>query len=355
MGRGQAATAGPALSQRKEDRAILTGDRRLNILTWHVHGTYLNNLCQVEHNWYLPVKPGRPVGYGGRGHTFDWPDWVIEVPAEEVRHLNLDLILYQSVANYTQDQFEILSPVQRQLPRIYLEHNVPRPHAVATRHPVDDPDVLLVHVTHYNRLMWDAGRTPTALVEHGVWVPEGVRYTGELERGVVVVNGMQNRPRITGYDLVLDLRGRVPLDLIGIQTEELGGLGDIPHRQLFATEARYRFFWHPIRYTSLALAMLEAMMLGMPVLCFAVTEHPRVIQDGVNGFISCNVEELVEKMHLLLRDRALAIEIGRRGRQLVEERYNMRRFVRDWDEILRSVAGVRRPSVAAAALREATR
>ncbi len=322
-------------------------DRRLNILTWHVHGTYLNNLCQVEHNWYLPVKPGRPSGYGGRGPTFDWPEWVVEVPADEVRNLRLDLVLFQSVANYTQDQFEILSPAQQQLPRIYLEHNVPRPHAVATQHPVDDPSVLLVHVTHYNRLMWDCGRTPTTVVEHGVWVPEGVHYSGELERGVVVVNGMQNRPRITGYDLVLDLRGRVPLDLIGMQTEELGGLGDIPHRELPAIEARYRFFWHPIRYTSLALAMLEAMMLGMPVLCFAVTEHPRVIQDGVNGFISCCVEELVERMRMLLRDPALAMEIGRRGQQLARERYNLRRFVRDWDEVLRAVAGTPRALFAA--------
>lgn len=330
-------------------------DERLNILTWHVHGTYLNNLCQVEHNWYLPVKPGRPAGYGGKGATFDWPEWVHEVPAEEVKHLDLDLVLYQSVANYTEDQYEILSAEQRRLPRIYLEHNVPRPHAVATQHPVDDPEVLLVHVTHYNRLMWDAGRTPTAVVEHGVRVPAGVRYTGEIERGLVVVNGMQNRARITGHDLVLGLRGRVPLDLIGMQTEELGGLGDIPHRELHAIEARYRFFWHPIRYTSLALAMLEAMMIGMPVLCFAVTEHPRVIQDGVNGFISCDLDELVERMRTLLRDPGLATELGRRGRQVAEERYNIRRFVRDWDEVLRAAAGVRRSLYPAARLQEVAR
>ena len=314
--------------------------RRLNILTWHVHGSYLNNLSQVEHNWYLPVKPGGPPGYGGRGHTFDWPDWVIEVPAEEVRRLDLDLIIFQSLANYTEDQYEILSPEQRRLPRIYLEHNVPRPHAVSSLHPVDDPDILIVHVTHYNRLMWNCGRTPTTVIEHGVKVPASVRYTGELERGVVVVNGLQSRPRISGCDVVLSVRERVPLDLIGMGTEELGGLGEVAHRALHAVEARYRFFWHPIRYTSLGLALLEAMMLGLPVLCFAVTEHPRVIQDGVTGFISNDVEELVERMHLLLREPGLAAEIGRNGQRLAQERYNIQRFVQDWDAVLRAVAGV---------------
>jgi hypothetical protein len=325
---------------------------RLNILTWHIHGTYLNNLVQTPHNWYLPVKEGRPVGYGGMGATFAWPDWVTEVPAEDVRNLDLDVILYQSAANYNEDQYEILTPQQRELPRIYLEHNVPRPHAVATQHFADDPGLLLVHVTHYNRLMWDCGRTPTTVIEHGVRVPAGVRYSGDLERGVVVVNGMQARPRITGMDLVLQVRREVPLDLVGMKTDELGGHGDVPYRDLHAREARYRFFWHPIRYTSLGLAMLEAMMLGLPVLCFAVTEHPRVIQDGVTGFISNDLEELVEKMHILLREPALAVELGRRGQRVALERYNIQRFVRDWDRALRSVAGAPRPVYQVASTRE---
>ncbi|MDI7276462.1 MAG: glycosyltransferase family 4 protein [Anaerolineae bacterium] len=323
--------------------------KRLNILTWHVHGSYLNNLCQVEHNWYLPVRPGRPPGYGGRGATFDWPDWVVEVPADEVQGLDLDLILFQSIANYAEDQHEILSPRQRRLPRIYLEHNVPRPHAVSSLHPVDDPEVLIVHVTHYNRLMWNCGRSPTTVIEHGVRVPAGIRYTGELERGVVVVNGLQSRPRIAGHDLVLTVRERVPLDLIGMGTRDLGGLGEVAHTALHALEARYRFFWHPIRYTSLGLALLEAMMLGLPVLCFSVTEHPRVVQDGVTGFISNDVEELVDRMRLLLRDRALAAELGRNGQRVALERYNIDRFVRDWDLVLRATAAGRQASSTAAA------
>ena len=46
--------------------------QRLNILIWHIHGSYLNALGRIPHNWYLPVRAGRPEGYGGRGRTFDW-------------------------------------------------------------------------------------------------------------------------------------------------------------------------------------------------------------------------------------------------------------------------------------------
>src|SRR2546423_8799839 len=118
--------------------------RRLKILIWHIHGSYLNALGHVDQDWYLPIKPGRPEGYGGRGTTFDMPDYVREVPAEEVRHLDLDLVIFQTPKNYFEDQYELLSPQQQRLPKIYLEHNTPKPHASDTRHPIDDPAVLLV-------------------------------------------------------------------------------------------------------------------------------------------------------------------------------------------------------------------
>jgi hypothetical protein len=197
--------------------------RRLNILIWHIHGSYLNTLARLDHNWYLPIKPGRPEGYGGRGPTFDLPDYVREVPAEQVRNLDLDLIIYQTPKNYFEDQFELLSSEQRRLPKIYLEHNTPKPNAVDTRHPIDDPDVLLVHVTHYNRLMWDNGRTPTIVIEHSVAIDPTIRYSGHLERGITVVNGMQKRPRVAGYDLFLHARQKVPLDAVGMETEAFGG------------------------------------------------------------------------------------------------------------------------------------
>ena len=45
------------------------------------------------------------------------------------------------------------------------------------RHPVADrDDLLLVHVTHFNALFWDAGATPTRVIEHGI-VDPGARYT----------------------------------------------------------------------------------------------------------------------------------------------------------------------------------
>ena len=305
--------------------------RRLNILTWHIHGSYLNTLARIEHNWYLPIKPGRPEGYGGRGPTFDLPDYMCEVPAEQVRDLKLDLVIYQSPKNYLEDQFELLTDEQRSLPKIYLEHNTPKPNAVDTRHPVDDPNVLLVHVTHYNRLMWDNGQTPTVVIEHSVAIDPSIRYKGRRESGITVVNGMQKRPRIAGYDILLHTQQKIPLDCVGMETEAFGGLGDIPYRDLHRLLADYRFLFSPIRYTSLPLAVIEAMTIGMPTVALATTELPTVILHGETGYVSCDIDTLIEHMRFLLSDYEEASRMGRNARAVAQERFGLDRFINDWN------------------------
>lgn len=305
--------------------------KRLKILIWHIHGSYLNNLARLDHDWYLPVKPERSVGYNGRGTTFDIPDYVREVPAEEVRNLDLDLIVYQTPKNFFEDQYAILSPAQLRLPKIYLEHNTPKPHATDTRHPIDDPDVLLVHVTHYNRLMWDNGRTPTLVIEHSAAIDPQASYSGRLERGITVANGIQKRPRIAGYDLFLQAREQIPLDIAGMQTEEFGGLGDIPYRHLHQRIAEYRFLFSPMRYTSLPLAVIEGMTVGMPIVALATTELPSVIEHGKSGYLSCDLDELIVYMRFLLTHPAEAQRLGNNARKVAQQRFGIDRFIRDWN------------------------
>ncbi len=305
--------------------------QRLKILIWHIHGSYLNTLARMDHDWYLPVKPGRPEGYGGRGRTFDLPGYVREVPFELVRDLKLDLIIYQTPKNYFEDSYEILSQEQRLLPKIYLEHNTPKPHAVDTHHPIDDPNILLVHVTHYNCLMWDNGRTPTMVIEHSVAIDPSIEYSGDIEQGITIINSMQKRPRIAGFDIFLQARQVVPLQTVGMETEEFGGLGDVPYRDLHRLIADYRFLFSPIRYTSLPLAVIEAMTIGMPVVALATTELPTVIENGETGFVSCNINELIGNMRSLLADRKEAYRLGTNARALARERFSLDRFMRDWN------------------------
>jgi glycosyltransferase involved in cell wall biosynthesis len=310
----------------------------MRVLTWHVHGSYLYYLSHAHQQFLLPVKPGRPEGYGGLLPGFPWPDNLSEVDARDVPNLDFDCVLFQSRKNYLEDRFEILSPRQRELPRIYLEHDPPREHPTDTRHPMDDPAGLLVHVTAFNRLMWDSGRTPTRVIDHGVTVPPGVSWTGELERGLVVVNDLGRRGRRLGYDVFQQVRQQVPLDLAGMGSRELGGLGEVSHVELPALAARYRFLFNPIRYTSLGLSVCEAMMLGLPVVGLATTEMAAAVENGLSGYVDTDVERLVLYMRRLLNDRGEAERLSQGARGRAAERFGIQRFAQDWDRTFASVA-----------------
>lgn len=309
----------------------------LKVFTWHIHGSYLYYLSQTPVQFIVPVREGAPPGYSGRSGPFPWGDNVVEVPAEEVKNLELACVLFQQRKNYLEDQYEILSESQRALPRIYLEHDPPREVPTDTQHFVDDPEVLLVHVTHFNRLMWNSNRTPTRVIEHAVMIPESARYTGEQDKGIVVINNIHSRGRRLGLDIFEEVRQHVPLDIVGMGSEKVGGLGEVPPPELPEFISKYRFFFNPIRYTSLGLAVCEAMMVGLPMIGLATTEMPVTVENDVSGYTHTSPDILIEKMQQLLREPELARKLGAGARQTALQKFDIERFSREWLETFQAV------------------
>jgi glycosyltransferase involved in cell wall biosynthesis len=308
-------------------------ENRLRLFTWHIHGSYLYYLSQANFLIYIPVNHERSEGYVGRGSTFPFGENVIEIPAASVRDYEFDCILFQTAANFLNDQYKILSDRQRRLPRLFLEHDPPQGVPTNTLHVVNDPNVPIVHVTHFNALMWDNGQSPVFVIDHGIHM-KPVNYEGSLERGIVVINNIHERGRRLGLDVFLEVRKHIPLDVIGMNTENIGGLGEVLHPHIPEFIRQYRFFFNPIRYTSLGLAVLEAMMIGIPVVGLATTEMVTVIRDGESGFVHTNVTYLIQRMKDLLNDRSLAARLGEEGRRVVTERFNIDRFVHDWEKLV---------------------
>ena len=217
----------------------------LRILTWHVHGNYLYSLTQLPHEFVIPFMEDNRPGYGRLGNSLPWGSNVRMVPATQLRDEQLDCVIYQSRVSFEQDRFQLLTPDQRALPSIYIEHNPPEPHPTDTAHFFRHGRGMLVHVTHYNALMWDSGGMPTRVVEHGVPERTDVRYSGELARGIVVINNLHLRGRRVGEDIYQWAHERIPLDLIGMGAEALpGGIGEVPNMEVPKFMARYRFSSH---------------------------------------------------------------------------------------------------------------
>src|ERR687889_656081 len=153
----------------------------VNVLVWHVHGSWTTAFVQGPHRYLLPTLPERGPWGGGRPAAWDWPASAVEVGPAELAGADVDVVVLQRPEELELAERWLRRRPGRDVPAVFLEHNAPRGHAATTRHPMADrDDLLLVHVTHFNDLMWDTGTTATTVVEHGI-VDPGHRYTGTLE------------------------------------------------------------------------------------------------------------------------------------------------------------------------------
>ncbi|MET0235652.1 MAG: glycosyltransferase family 4 protein [Kibdelosporangium sp.] len=308
----------------------------LNVLVWHVHGAWTTSFIHGRHRYLLPTGC-----WGGGRMGRDWPANAVEIPSEKVRDEPVDVVVLQEPG-----QIQLAGRLLggRRVPMIYVEHNTPKGDVPFTRHPVADrADIPLVHVSHFNNLMWDSGHAPATVIEHGI-VDPGHLYTGELARAGVVINEPVRRGRVTGTDLLPMFARRVPLDIFGMGLDgmdDCGGRiephGDLPTRRLHDELAKRRVYLHTTRWTSLGLSLIEAMHLGMPVVALATTEAARAVPPDA-GVISTDVDELADGLHWLVGEPESARRIGKQARQCALARYGLMRFLGDWDELLMEVS-----------------
>ncbi|WP_434743613.1 glycosyltransferase [Micromonospora sp. SH-82] len=317
----------------------------MNVLLWHVHGSWTTAFVHGRHRYLIPTTPDRgPYGLG-RARTYQWPDGAVEVTPEELREAPVDVVVLQRPEEFDLAQQWTGRRPGRDLPVIYVEHNTPKegdvPHS---RHPMADRDDLLVaHVTHFNELFWDTGGTRTTVVEHGVVAPT-VRWTGELDRLAVVINEPVRRGRVTGTDLLHRFAAVAPLDVyglgvaglaahLGLPEERLTSHDDVPQAVMHEELARRRAYLHLCRWTSLGLSLVEAMSLGMPVVTLATTEAVVAVPPQA-GAISTRVDDLVDAARRFIADPVAARRAGIEARTAARDRYGLDRFLADWDRLL---------------------
>jgi glycosyltransferase involved in cell wall biosynthesis len=86
----------------------------------------------------------------------------------------------------------------------------------------------------------------------------------------------------------------------------------------------------------LGRVLMEAMALGKPVIGSNVGGIPDLIKNGENGFLfePKNSNQLTEKLRILLRDKNLAIEMGKRGREFIKENFSNEKYIENYIKMI---------------------
>jgi phosphatidylinositol alpha-1,6-mannosyltransferase len=110
---------------------------------------------------------------------------------------------------------------------------------------------------------------------------------------------------------------------IGVPWAELADL--YRTMDLFCMPCRSR--WGGLEVEGLGLVFLEAAAAGLPVLAGSSGGSPETVLPGETGFVVHSVDDIVEGIEIILRDRAAAWEMGAKGRRRVVEEYVWDRVV----------------------------
>ncbi len=113
-------------------------------------------------------------------------------------------------------------------------------------------------------------------------------------------------------------------------------LRPVPYDEAIHMMEGCTFFVLPSRSEAMGRVLIEAMACGKAVIGSRTGGIPELIRDGFNGFLVDpeDVDGLAARMKILLSNRALREEMGKRGLEMVQKRFSSHRYVENFIRML---------------------
>ncbi len=178
---------------------------------------------------------------------------------------------------------------------------------------------------------------PETLPEHGENTPPRLLFTGQLIRGKGVDQLLRALPLLR-HDFRLVIAGegnqRPELERLAVRlgvADKVSFAGWVADPEKLYAEcdaAVLPFFWQE----PFGLVGPEAMAHGLPVVAFRTGGIDEWLVDGENGFAvpPRDISGFAAAVDRLLADRGSRVRLGRRGREMVSERFSDEKFVRSF-------------------------
>lgn len=175
-------------------------------------------------------------------------------------------------------------------------------------------------------------------------------WNGDRIQLITIGQSFKKRAEHLGFSIFEKICSEFKPKVYGTDNEDLGAMfGGAPsYAELRAELRNNRVFFYfgtiPAPYT---LSFIEAWMTGIPIVAVGTGlrrmipyewpnyEIPELITNGVNGFVSDNVDELKSYIKTLLENKEVAQRIGESGRAKAVELFGKRQRMVEWSDFLR--------------------
>lgn len=302
--------------------------KKLNILTFCTHEGYQTMLAKTGHNFYMLT--------GNNMKAWDYqtkpipPNHYLCQPNHLPDGVQFDLIFSQSRFGQLQNALELKRRLD--LPICHVDHTEILPNLAPNQ--VQELIGLKadkhVFITEHNRRTWQ-GNLDSVVIKHGIDLDIFQGWNGAGDHGISVVNQFANRDVFCGWELFKIIASKLKIQLVGDNpgiSESAKSTEDLVHKLATA-----RYFLNTSQLSPIPLSLLEAMAVGCPILSTAKQEIPKVITHGVNGLLYDTPEEAIMYAQKLIKEPEYAATLGAAARKTIEEKYNIGRFVQEWNKV----------------------
>ena len=308
---------------------------KLRILTLPTHEGYQSLLDKTGHTFYMLT--GNNIKNWDH-HTRKLPPNHALLPHEPnsgncMIPNRFDLVLCQN-----RQYFDMMNRIANDfgVPILTLDHTEPPPGMKPSqqRQWLASRAKTAIYITDHNKSSCQGGEGDI-VIPHGIDTDLFQGWNSKEKQVLSVVNHYRSREVFCGFSIWEQItKNGIPTKVIGDNPGWTQSIND--PAALVAEIAKSRVFLNTSLYSPVPLSMLEAMAVGCPVVSTAKQEIPNIITNGVNGFISNNVQELTNYCNLLLDNQDLARKIGEAGRQTILERFNITNFVENWNNVFKT-------------------
>lgn len=301
-----------------------------NILTFPTHERYETQLCKTGHNFYsLHLEKSKK-----------WNSSQIPVPSnyhilpegDPCDYIKYDFILSQSKFW----QFQVAKQIQQYLniPLISLEHTLPTPQTIPPQH-LDLMRNMIgnfnIFISEYSANAWNIVHN-TVVIHHGICTLEFADFDLDRENYILTVaNDFINRDYCLNYNGWKRVTNGLPVKLVG-DTDGLSKAAESTP-ELVMEYNKCGVYFNSSTLSPVPTSLLEAMSCGCAVVSTETCMIPEIIQNGINGFISNDENELRKYIKLLLDDKQLRNKIGKMARKTIEEKFPENKFITQWNNI----------------------
>jgi glycosyltransferase involved in cell wall biosynthesis len=329
-----------------QTKSILSNTKKkdkYNILTFDTHERYQTQLCKTGHNFYSFRSDGAKewdTNYAPLPENY-----YVLPPNSIINGLDFDFILSQSKFG----QFQMAKRMQAMLgvPILSLEHTLPIPNwptEQLEQFKSMQGDVN-VFISEYSVGRWGMSVKPDVIhhsVDSELFQPSQVEKQNKV---LSVVNDFANRDYCCNYSgwqrITNSLKEDVEVDVKVVGTCS-HGLAK-PAESLDALVKEYcsaSVFLNTSTVSPVPTSLLEAMSCGCAVVSTATCMIPEIIENGVNGFISNDEDELKSYIKDLLDHSELRRNVGEAARQTILDRFSEDKFINNWNNIFDKTHGV---------------